>query len=54
MSGKNKNEKNIEDDFRDISLVKRQNWIQNQVPWKKVIRKDKKWRKSPNRVFRPK
>lgn len=49
-----KNKKNVEDDFRDISLVKRQNWLQNQVPWTKVIRKDKKWRKSPSRVFRPK
>jgi hypothetical protein len=54
MSDKSKNNKKYGDDFRDVSIIKRQAWLQNQVPWKKEIRKDKKWRKSPNRSFRPK
>ena len=54
MSDKIKHQKKYGDDFRDISIVKRQAWLQNQVPWSKVIRKDKKWRKSPNRTFRSK
>jgi hypothetical protein len=51
MSDENKHK--YSDDNRDISLIKRQTWLQNQVPWKRVIRKDKKWRKSRNRTFRP-
>ena len=49
-----KNKKREFGDTRDISIVKRQAWLQNQVPWKKVVKKDKKWRKSVNRTFRPK
>ena len=54
MSEKIKHQKKYGDDFRDVSVVKRQAWLQNQIPWSKEIRKDKKWRKSPNRTFRPK
>ena len=54
MSDRIKNQKKYGDDFRDVSILKRQAWLQNQVPWSEVIRKDKKWRKSPNRTFRPK
>ena len=54
MSDKIKQQKKYGDDFRDVSIVKRQAWLQNQIPWTKVIRKDKKWRKSPNRTFRAK
>tara|TARA_B100001094_G_C18112081_1_gene761783 strand:- start:945 stop:1442 length:498 start_codon:yes stop_codon:yes gene_type:complete len=43
----------FKDDCRDISIVKRQKWLQNQIPWTTVIKKDKKWRKSSNRTFRP-
>lgn len=43
-----------DDDFRDISLVKKNFWLQKQVPWTTEIRKDKSWRKSENRTFRPK
>ena len=54
MSETNKFEKKYNGDVRDISLVKRQAWLQNQVPWTRVIKKDKKWRKSRDRTFRPK
>ena len=54
MSETNKFEKKYNGDVRDVSLVKRQAWLQNQVPWSKVIKKDKKWRKSRDRTFRPK
>ena len=37
---------------KDISLLKRQTWLQNQVNWTRVIKKDKKWRKSKDRTFR--
>ena len=42
-----------EGDFRDISVVKKNHWLQKQVPWTTVIKKDKEWRKSDNRTFRP-
>ena len=42
-----------EGDFRDVSIVKKNHWLQKQVPWTTVIRKDKAWRKSENRTFRP-
>ena len=44
----------VDDNFRDISVVKKNYWQQNQVAWTTVIKKDKAWRKSENRTFRPK
>lgn len=43
-----------EDDFRDISVIKKNHLLQEQVPWTSVIRKNKAWRKSKDRTFRPK
>jgi hypothetical protein len=53
MSDVIRNKNRYSDDSRDISLIKRQTWLQNQVPWTRVIKKDKKWRKSKDRTFRP-
>ena len=40
-----------ENDWRDVSLLTKNFLLQEQIPWTKVIKKNRKWRKTQNKTF---